>query len=270
MKRLFALISFVLVVMVGCNGALRVQAPEITAVIMDVTYVTVFWEKNNIIENNSDFGGYNVYVYTDSNALMVEDGEELNKFNSQLIQDTTYQINGLLQDSIYYIQIRTVNTDAKVGDYNSTTPFLQASPRPEFTVTMNIASAGQPVTDSCAIRFSDALVMADSTMPDSGADMWVGTLNDTLLLRSPNSHSLYGANARVTYFSNHGPGDFDSLSQAPVEPDAYAVDFLAGDVVVAKTEDGNYVKIYVTSIDIQNNAVTILYAYQNVAEFPYF
>ena len=84
MKSLCALVSLVLVVMIGCNGALRVQAPEITAVVMGVTSVTVFWENNSTIENHSDFAGYNVYVYTDSNAIMVENGEELNRFNSPI------------------------------------------------------------------------------------------------------------------------------------------------------------------------------------------
>ncbi|KPL15296.1 hypothetical protein AMJ74_01760 [candidate division WOR_3 bacterium SM1_77] len=270
MKSLCALVSFVLVVMIGCNGALRVQAPEITAVIMDVTYVTVFWEKNNVIENNSDFAGYNVYVYTDSNALIVQDGEELNRFNSQLIQDTSYQINGLPQDSIYYIQIRTVNTDSKVGDYNSTTPFVQASPRPEFTVTMNMADVGQLVNDSCAIRYYDAIIMADSAMQDSTADMWVRLANNTVYLVSPDMHPTYGAGARNTLFTNVGPGEFPAVSGVTTEPNLNETACGALDIVVARTEDGNYVKIYIESIDMQNNAVTILYAYQNIADFPYF
>jgi hypothetical protein len=270
MKRLAALISFVLLVTLGCNGALRVQAPEMTAVIMDVTYVTLFWESNSIIENHTDFAGYDVYVYTDSNALLVESGEELNKFNSQLIQDTSYQINGLPQDSIYYIQVRTVNTDSKVGDYNATTPFLQASTRPEFTVTMNMADIGQPVNDSCAIRYYDAMILADSTMQDSAADMWLRMANDTVYLVSPDMHPAYGAGARSTLFTNTGPGQFPALSGVTTEPDLDEVACSALDIVVAKTEDGNYVKIHIESIDMQNNAVTILYAYQNVAEFPFF
>jgi hypothetical protein len=270
MRRISILLFFTLVFIIGCNGALHIQAPELKAVIMEATSVTVFWEQNSVIESNADFVGYNIYVYTDSSALLVESGEELNKYNSLVIHDTVYQVNGLVQDSIYYFQVRTMNADAKVGDYNSVTPFIKASPRPEFTVTVKVAVDTQTVNDSCAVRFADALIMADSTMPDSGADMWVGTVNDTVMLRSPNSHGLYGANARVTYFVNTGPGDFDSLFECPVEPDEYTMDFSVGDVGVAKTEDGNYVKIFIESIDPQDNSITVKYAYQNIVGFPYF
>jgi hypothetical protein len=270
MKLFGALISFVLLVMVGCNGALRVQAPEMTAVFMDVNHVTLYWESNSIIENHSDFAGYNVYVYTDSIALLVENGEELNKFNSQLIQDTSYQINGLPQDSIYYIQVRSVNTDSKVGDYNVTTPFFQASTRPEFTVTMKMADIGQPANDSCAVRYYDGMVMADSTMQDSAADMWIRISNDTVYVVSPDLHPVYGVGARTTLFTNLGPGEFSLISGVTTEPDLNEAMCSAQDIVVGRTEDGNYVKIYIESIELQNNAVTILYAYQNVTDFPYF
>jgi len=270
MKRMGILILFCVIFFIGCDGALLVPAPELRSVVMDETSVTVFWEMNSTIESNVDFVGYNIYVYTDSNALLVDDGEELNKFNSVTIQDTSYRVNSLPQDSIFYFQVRTMNADAKVDGYNSTTPFLKASPRPEFVVTLRISPENQAVTDSCAIRFSDAMIMADSAMPDSGADMWVSTLNDTVLLRSPSSHLLYGSNARVTFFSNIGHGDFDTLSEVPVEPGAASVDFSTGDMVIAKTEDNNYVKIYIAAFDIQNDSVTIRYAFQNIMEFPYF
>jgi len=271
MKQLvFIFAVFSLVLVIGCNGALRIQAPELETVIMDETYVIVFWEMNDIIESNSDFAGYNIYVYTDSSALRIDNGEELNKFNSQLIRDTSYQINGLPQDSIYYIQVRTVNIDAKVGGYNITTPFIEASPRPEFDVIMNIADTGQPVTDSCAIRFSDAMIMSDSTMPDSGADMWIRTENDTVWFVSPADHPAYGSGARNTLFANVGPADFDAVPRAPIEPDTYEVRLELGDIVVAKTQDNFYVKILIEAIDLQNSKVTMLYAYQNVVDFPYF
>ncbi len=268
MKRITLAFTFLaLALVIGCNGAVRIDAPQMNAVIMGETSVIVFWEKNSAIENNSDFAGYNVYVYTDSSEFLIDDGEELNKWNSQLITDTTYQINGLVQDSIYYFQVRTVNKDGEVGGYNITTPFLKASPRPEFTVTMIIADPGQPVNDSCAIKFSDATIMADSAMASGGADMWLFAINDTLWFQSPSS---YGLMTRTTYFINTGLGDFDTFSQVTNEPDSLQVASNIDDIVVAKTEDGNYVKIYIEAIDLQNNSVTVLYAYQNIAAFPYF
>jgi hypothetical protein len=35
------------------------------------------------------------------------------------------------------------------------------------------------VDDSCAVRFSDAIIMADSAMANGGADMWA--LNDSVI-----------------------------------------------------------------------------------------
>lgn len=270
MKKTGIFVLFCTILLIGCDGALLVPAPELRSVVMDETSVTVFWELNSTIENNVDFVGYNIYVYTDSSALLVDNGEELNKFNSVIIQDTSYRVNGLPQDSIFYFQVRTMNADAKVNGYNSTTPFLMASPRPEFTVTLRIAPENQAVTDSCALRFSDAMIMADAAMPDSGADMWVGVVNDTALFRSPSTHLLYGGNARVTLFANIGPGDFDTLSHVSIEPGASSVDFSTGYLVIAKTEDDNYVKIYIEAFNIQDDSVTIRYAFQNIAGFPYF
>jgi hypothetical protein len=270
MRRTSIVLLFALLLVVACNGALRVQAPALKAVIMDTASIIVFWEQNSTIESNIDFVGYNIYVYTDSSALLVENGEELNKFNSFVIEDTTYQVNGLSQDSIYYVQVRTVNTDDKVGDYNSATPFLKASPRPEFAVTMHMADLNQQVNDSCAIRFADAMVMADAAMADSTADAWLAIENDTVWLMSPASHPIYGTGARNTLYRNMGPGDFDGISMITTDPDLAEVYFVTGDIIFARTEDDYYVKIYIESIDIQNNAVALLYAYQNIVGLPYF
>jgi hypothetical protein len=264
------LLLCVLVYTVGCNGALRVQAPELTAIYMDASAVTVYWEQNPTIESHADFQGYNIYVYTDSSALLVENGEELNKWNTQVIEDTSFLVNGLPQDSIYFFQVRTVNTDDKVGDYNGTTPFVRASTRPEFTVTLRIADLGLPANDSCALRFADGSVMADSMMVDSAADMWARMANDTLYIVSPDGHPNFGTGARSTFFTNAGPGDFSTTNSVTTEPDLGELVCNALDIVVAKTEDSNYAKIYVESIDMQNGVVTLLFAYQNIAEFPYF
>jgi hypothetical protein len=135
---------------------------------------------------------------------------------------------------------------------------------------MKIADPGQPINDSCAIRFSDAFIMADSAMQDSAADTWVNTENDTVWLVSPDGHPAYGVGARTTLFMDAGSGDFDGIYTITTEPNLAEVDFVAGDIVLAKNEDGNYVKIYVDSIDMQNSSITIRYAYQNITEFPYF
>jgi len=259
-----------MLVMLSCNGAVTIESPELTNVFMGSNHLAIYWARNELIENSTDFAGYNVYVYTDSSALLIDDGEDLNKFNSQIIQDTSFQANGVLQDSIYFVQVRTVNIENKVGGYNSNTPFLVGSPRPEFTVILKLAHESQPVNDSCAVRYSDGHIVADSSMVDSIADMWVKVSGDTVWLVSPVSHPIYGSGARETMFANIGPGDFSTISMVTSEPSSDQTDVAAGDMVIAENEDGNYVKLYIDAVDIQNGVITILYAYQNVSGFPYF
>lgn len=249
---------------VGCGGAELIDAPEMTSVTMGTTSVTVSWRAEAEIESHADFQGYNVYVSTDSSELLVEDGEELNKHNASVITDTMYEVRNLNTQYLYYLQVRTLNTDDKVGTYNTNVPFVTASPRPEFTVALRLEMNDPGTDDSCAVRFHDALVMPDSVMADSNADMWV----DGILSRfsSPNNHPEFGAQARTTYFANLGQLGLDDVMEITTEPSEESVDFAIGDLIIAKTQDNNYVKIHVDSSD--GTYVTITYAYQDVADFP--
>lgn len=276
-KILLGLLCLSLICIIGCGGsAVILDSPEITGVAMGSTSVFVYWEYDTTIEGHVDFQGYNVYVYTDSNELLVENGEDLNKHNPAVIPPdydyiNYYGITDLSQDSVFYIQVRTVNIDNKVGDYNDSVPFVKASPRPEFTVTLMAERWYSGVDDSCAVRFSDAIIMADSAMSNGGADMWA--LNDSVIafsFNSPNTHSQYGTNTRTTYFANLGSYELDSIFEVTTEPSESSVGIREGDLVIAKTEDGNYVKIHVDAIDDTLFTVTILYAYQNIIDFPYF
>ena len=274
-KLLLSAIAIAVLFIIGCGGATVFDGPEITKVVMDATSVTVTWAADTTVENDGDFSGYNVYVATDSTELLVEDGEDLNKDNATVITGNSYTIDGLSQDTVYYIQVRTVNVDDEVGSYNATTPFVEASPRPEFTVTVKLERNNSAPDDSCAIKFSDGTIMADSAMANGGADMWVdfwGTApDDTTAFSSPDHHSTYGTNSRNTDFVNLGQYDFDDVSEVTSEPSANYVAVIEGDLVVAKTQDGNYVKIHVDALDdTLNYTVTITYAYQNIANYPHF
>ncbi|MBA7512599.1 hypothetical protein ES705_04606 [subsurface metagenome] len=257
---------------IGCGGsAVIIDSPEITMVVMHETSVTVTWEADTSIENHGDFQGYNVYVSTDSSELLVESAEDLNKINPGTIEDNTYEITDLSQDSKYYIQTRTVNIDNKVGDYNDSVPFVKASPRPEFTVTLKFATIQPGVDDSCAIRFFDATIMADSAMTSGGADMfvflWGSSPDDSVSFNSP----VHGGGDRNTGFDNLGPYGFDDIYR--ITPGPMIQDYVVistGDLVIAKTQDYYYAKIHVDTIDTVNFAVTITYAYQNIIDFPYF
>jgi hypothetical protein len=281
-KIVFASTVAVIIFVLRCGGnASLLDAPEITRVTMGASSVKVEWAKDTTIEYHLDFNGYNIYAYTDSNALLVDDGEDLNKINSQLITsiDTVpnidFTINGLSQDSIYYIQVRTVNTDNKVGGYNSLVPFVKASPRPEFTAVIRFEMNTPGIDDSCAIRFSDASVMADSTMANGGADMWVDVFpvvgKDTVSLDSPSHNAQWGVGARVSKFLNLGQHNLEDITEVTAEPiNTTYVPVDQGDLVIVKTADNHYVKVHLDTIDKTGNAVTITYAYQNIENFPYF
>ena len=275
MKKLM-LVSLLAAVMfiIGCGGAVELDAPEIDVVIMGDDYVTIAWIVDTAVEEDPDFSGYNVYAYTDSTELLVDNGEDLNKDNATVITDNTYTIEDLDDATVYYIQVRTVNVDDKVGGYNITVPFVQASPRPEFTATVNFELGTGPDAD-CAIRFSDAVLFSDEMMADSSADMWIDAWTapnyDTVATASPSHNTQYGASANITAFANYGQYDFDDVYEVTTEPDdTTSVAIAAGDLVVAKTADEHYVKIHIDAIDRNALTVTVTYAYQNIPDYPFF
>jgi hypothetical protein len=281
-KILLGMLTILLLFIIGCGGAALIDAPVITYVLMDSTSVEVQWARDTLIEGHEDGLGYNIYVYTDSTPLLAEDGENLDKYNPEvipfpihLLTTVSYTIHGLSQDSIYYIQVRTVNIDNKVGSYNTDVPFVSASPRPEFTAIVHFEMNTPGVDDSCAIRFSDAMIMADSAMASGGADMWVDVFpivtEDTVAFDSPSYSTQWGTGARVSEFLNLGQHELDEITEVTTEPTITTyVPVDEGDVIIVKTADNHYVKIHVDEIDKTNNQVTITYAYQNIADYPYF
>ncbi len=258
----------------GCGGASLIDSPEISMVVMDETSVTITWDEDTMIEGHDDFQGYNVYFSVDSSDLLVEDGEDLNKFNADAITDLFYEVTGLDQDTVYYFQVRTVNVDDAVGSYNTNVPFVEASPRPEFTaiVKFEIGAGSDP---DCAIRFSDATLMADSEMADSLADMWIDAWDqpvyDTVAAASPSHNTEYGTGANISMLLNLGQYEFDEIFEVTTEPtNTTSVAIVEGDLVIIKTADEHYVKLHVDAVDKVALEVTITYAYQNIANYPHF
>ncbi|MEO0185706.1 MAG: fibronectin type III domain-containing protein [candidate division WOR-3 bacterium] len=275
MKRImFGLIAFVaMMVLAGCGGeAEKLAAPEIVATIMDEASVTVVWNEDTTVTQNADFSGYNVYVYTDSSALLSADGESLNAHNATVITTNSYTATGLSKDSIYYIQVRTVNTDDKVGGYNTDVPFVKASPRPEFTVTMSLELYPNNLNeDSCGLRFETGAIINETNGEFPNADVFferfiTGTA-ETLQVNSASRRP----NGRTTLMVNLGQADFDSVSTVnPSDVTEDHVPFVVGDLIAFKTEEGNYVKLHIDAYDSTAAKVDITYAYQDNANFPYF
>lgn len=273
MKRLL-LVSIVIAAMfiIGCGGAEVFDAPEITGVIMDETSVTVSWEADTATESHTDFQGYNVYVSTDSAELLVEDGEDLNKDNADAITEDFYEIVGLSQDTVYYIQVRTVNTDDVVGGYNANVPFVEASPRPEFTVTVTLELSSADSNEvNCGLRFETATVTDESLHVFPGADVFFERFSDTLQVNSASRRTATGFTPRTTLMHNYGQLGFDELCEVdPLDIDVDHEPFITGDLIVFKTEEGNFVKLHVDAYDDVNATVDVTYAYQNLIEYPHF
>jgi len=274
-KVLLALAAMVAMLIVGCGGASLIDSPEISMVVMDTASVAITWDEDTMIEGHADFQGYNVYVSVDSSDLLVEDGEDLNKFNADAITDLSYEVTGLSQDTVYYFQVRTVNVDDKVGVYNDSVPFVEASPRPEFTATLSfeLDPANQNETE-IALRFADAAKLDEvDGQIDSTADVFFDTYQDSMTqVASPdNRTNPVQINPKHTVMVNMGQMNFDDLSEAPSTIDNANVDFEQGDLIVLKTEEGNYVKMHIDEVlKAQDWTVTVTYAYQNIANYPHF
>jgi len=274
MKRvLYLTISTVILLVIGCGGAAElIKAPQISAVIMDSTSLIVMWEEDTTIEHNVDFQGYNIYVSTDSVILMVEDGEDLNKHNAAAITDLSYEITDLNQDSIYYVQVRVVNTENKVGSYNDSLPFIDGSPRPEFTLTVSFEQSSADSNEAnCGLRFETAAVTNESLHVFPGADIFFARRSDTLKVCSASTRTAAGFTPRNTSMHNYEQIEFDSLYAA--NPNDNYLDqwqFVVGDLIVFETEEGNYVKLYVNDYDSVAATIDIRYAYQNILDYPKF
>ncbi|MEO0123446.1 MAG: fibronectin type III domain-containing protein [candidate division WOR-3 bacterium] len=275
MKRLmFGVIAFMaMIILVGCGGeAEKLAAPKIVATIMDTASVTVVWEEDTTVTQHSDFSGYNVYVSTDSTVLLSEDGEDLNAHNTTVITTNSYTATNLSKDSIYYIQVRTVNKDDKVGSYNTSVPFVKASPRPEFTVTVHLELYPNNQNEqNCGLRFETGVVTSESLNVFPGADVFFERFADTLQVNSASRRTASGFSPRTTLMKNFGQKHLDSLYQ--VTPSEIAKDhepFVVGDLIVFKTEENNYVKLHIDAYDSTAATVDVTYAYQNKPDFPYF
>ncbi|MEO0095304.1 MAG: fibronectin type III domain-containing protein [candidate division WOR-3 bacterium] len=277
MKRLmFGVIAFMaMIILVGCGGeAEKLAAPEITRVnVNDTSSVKLTWTIADSIKNHSDFSGYNVYVYlaADSGTLKVEDGEDLQKNNPEVIDDTVYTVNGLKKDSIYAIQVRTVNKDEKVGDYNHNQAFILISPCPVFVKTVYIEWDNSD-TSKVALHFSTGEVKKRADISTNWGDMWVDhrITGDTVFFQSAWKADTT-AGYRRTKLINIGKFDFDEKWVATEPTKDVADNIKQGDLVFAKTVENNYVKIHVDSVyldTVGTSWVKITYGYQNIPNLP--
>jgi len=276
MKRLlmscFAVLTMLLIT--GCPSSVdELAAPEITGVVADSNSVTLTWAVDSSVENNSAFSGYNIYVTTDSASLMDLEGDSLNKDNTTIVTANTYTVDNLSSDTLYYFQVRTVNTDDKVGEYNAAVPLVSMQPRPEYVlgqVKMEIL-----LNDSnevgVAIRFSTGQLLNEvgNQFPNADVfcDAWGPNQNDSVQIVTasarPNGRATLVVKCDSTY--TWESWDFSGVSFGTSDRSQIAVD----DLLLCKTTEGNYVKVLVESVDRVNNQVGIKFAYQTRPDYPH-
>lgn len=243
------------------------MAPVITGVVAGPTSISITWEEDSSIANHQDFRGYNIYVCTDTSLLLVENGEYLSPYNSTAITTNSYTVLYLSKGSIYFIQVRTVNTSGKVGSYNAVMPFVSISPRPEFIIgQLNLELSPVDSNETgVALRFSTGEILNEVNNQFPNADIFVERFaGDSVQLvsagRRPNGRSTLIVNFKGTY--TYDDWDFSDIYFGTSD---YAAINLT-DLLLCKTE----VKIHVAAIDKNNQTVTITYAYQDNPDFPYF
>ncbi len=274
MKKLLTFASLIAMALIaGCGGAELLNAPEIVGVVADSNSVTLTWAPDTAVENSTDFDGYNVYVATSESTLLVESGEDLSPINSTPIDANTYTVTGLSMDTIYFFQVRTLNTDAKVGSYNADVPTVQISPRPAFVIgkiKLELSASGVPPLDedSCAILFETGEILNEVNNEFPNADAFADkpdSVTAQLVTASarPNGRSTLIVLLDSTY--TWDSWDFSGVSFGTSDRG----DMVAGNLLLCKTTEGNYVKVYVDEVDVTLDFCRITYAYQNIPDYPY-
>lgn len=264
--------AVVMLIMAGCPSKARLDAPEITGVIADSNSITVTWQVDTTIENDPDFSGYNVYAATDSSLLLVEDAEDLNKSNPIVITANSFKVTGLSRDSIYYVQVRTVNTDDKVGGYHADVPFISIQPRPEYMlgqVKMEISSPDSNEAN-VGITFATGALVNETNNQLPGADVFCDAYgpsqNDTVQIVTasarPNGRSTLVVKCDSTY--TWDSWDFSGVNFGTSD----RVQITNNALLLCKTTEGNYVKLLVQNIDRTNNQIAVKFAYQTRPNYP--
>jgi len=274
LKSCFAVLIMLLIT--GCPSSVeKLAAPEITGVVADSNSVTLTWAVDSSVENNSAFSGYNIYVTTDSASLMDLEGDSLNKDNTTIVTVNTYTVDNLSPDTLYYFQVRTVNTEDKVGEYNAAVPLVSMQPRPEYVlgqVKMEILDANQNESN-VAIRFSTGALLNEVNNEFPNADVFcdafgsAGNLDSIVQIVSasarPNGRSTLVKKCDSTY--TWESWDFSGIDFGTSDREEILVD----DLLLCKTVEGNYVKVLIENIDKPNDQISIKFAYQTRPNYPH-
>ncbi len=152
-----ALLAMFIFVGGSCGGAALLEAPEIYKVLLTETNVTLYWHPSADAETE-DFKEYVVYAFEDSTLYdLAGDNDSLADYEKAVATDTFATV-ALSAGKVYYLQVRTRNTDDEVGDYNTTKPYVACAPRKGAVGTQVYGQrAGYP--SNCGFKFSTGAVL---------------------------------------------------------------------------------------------------------------
>ena len=220
------------------------------------SYALISWNPSTD-ESKSDFKGYriNTYIVNSSNAIT-------GTFSSDLVPKSTHTqtVNSILRGTRYISYVRAELTDGTKSDSVATqiyggVYYNNDGVVDEYTTGTSTKSGfGWNVSSGAGNQYS--LTSANAT----SIDLYM-VYSGGLKFNSPkNNINLSGA--KTTLFGIVGTGQ-DAFDQTTLdEPTFSVVDVAADQVYLIKTQEGNYIKIWVKSIGFTNNVNTAYFDYK--------
>jgi len=223
---------------------------------------------NDQYGDNPDYDGFNVYCYTDSVPYYSGNSDLLKPHlvTPTPVKDTTYTIQNLTNGIVYYIHITNVMKGGEIT-YPYWSNQVQGSSRPEGWQKLNELHAVSNVGFSFASG-----VAIDSSLID--ADIYLVLENDKLRFKSPNQRGIALKHTDIKILGKAGFEDIFKTDSLNWFDSAVGVEAIEKYLYALRTQEENYVKVYVDSVHIavdpKDTYVRFRWAYQLISGYPYF
>ncbi len=220
------------------------------------SYALIFW-KPSTDESKADFNGYRIITYTlnSSNAIT-------GTYSNNLVPKSTHTqtVSSILRGTRYISYVRSELTDGTKSDSVATkiyggVYYGNDGVVDEFSNTASTKSGyGWNVSSGAGKQYSLTNTNASSI------DMYMG--NDTGLKFNSPKNNVNLSGAKTTLFDVVGTGQ-DAFDQTTLDEPTFSVaDVVADQVYLIKTQEGNYIKVWVKSISLANNINTAHFDYK--------
>jgi hypothetical protein len=254
MTKLFILIGILMLLIAGCSTSTGptktvVQPPSNVQVTVDAIYdgnsfAIVFWDASKS-ESNHNFNGYQVNTYqlasNDSNKIVL-------KFNGSFLTGQTHNcyLSSIQRDVIYKSYVAAVFSDGSKSDSVPTNVFAGIYYNNDGVIDQDAngdttfkSGYGWDINSGAGHRYSFVRKNA------ANIDIYCMDENG-LKFYSPN---MYLTGGKITFFGVVGTGSqaFDQTNLS--EPQDSSISISVDNVYLIKTEEGNYIKLWVSRFD---------------------